>query len=675
MTPSRLLAVVFAMGLLGSMTLSGLDFDFGGSIDDYSSFPVTIAPGNVIFAPDQRDKVAVWGDMHLGSAFSIAAEASYNFTLQVPFLINLDYLKIDWRVVPWLSTTLGRFTFMDFSGHVLNHTLDGAQFVFDLPVGRITTGIGFSGLQLKPVSLILMSRSDTADQSNSAVFFAAPRLIEKLEVLFPGLFSRLDVNLSFIFQQDLRANDQLIQPGQQNQTVPGFSGGALTTEYFGLGLSGAIVSSLYYDGFFYWNAGSTLSYSPDSASVTGFSYQYSPIQAFVGGIGLRYYMEEALSSRVEIQGIFSSGDADSTSYLEGNSSGSLDDVCPHLPGGHRPGLHAAAGEPDPARRQLLSQAIHAQRDGMEKPAAHCKSSCVLPAHRGRHFAAGPELVFDGPLPGNRGGHHSELQASFGSRGGFLDGSVPAKRKCFHWIRYPAHGGREDRVFDELLRYIGVAGEVYMKRYIIMALTALMLAPSLFAQSQATLKESTGKVEVKDPGGAWRPAAVGTKLAMGAFISTGFSSTALLDLGTSTLTVAPLTRMQLVDLVARQGTVSTTLSLKVGKVRAEVKSTSGVRQDFTLKGPQATAAVRGTEFVFDGLTVNVVNGVVLFSNSLGQSRSVPAGEGSSTDGFQLPTTGDQQLDSQVGVVPYTSPTGGGVIQTGQQQPATVTITWQ
>ena len=214
----------------------------------------------------------------------------------------------------------------------------------------------------------------------------------------------------------------------------------------------------------------------------------------------------------------------------------------------------------------------------------------------------------------------------------------------------------------------------MKRYMIMAV-ALMLAPALFSQSQAILKESTGKVEVKDPGGAWRPAAVGTKLALGASISTGFSSTALLDLGTSTLRVAPLTRMQLQELVARQGTVSTSLFLTVGKVHAEVKKVEGLRQDFTLRGPQATAAVRGTEFDFDGLIVNVVNGVVHFSNSIGQYRDVPGGEGSSTNGLELPSAGDQELDSRVDVVPYTAPTGGGVLPTGLQQPATVTVTWQ
>ncbi len=110
----------------------------------------------------------------------------------------------------------------------------------------------------------------------------------------------------------------------------------------------------------------------------------------------------------------------------------------------------------------------------------------------------------------------------------------------------------------------------MKASIIIILAALALAPAAFSQSQVVLKESTGKVEVKAPGGGWTPAAVGAKLSMGASISTGFSSTALLDLGTSTIRVAPLTRMQIVDLVARQGSVSTSLFLTVGRVHAEVK---------------------------------------------------------------------------------------------------------
>jgi hypothetical protein len=216
----------------------------------------------------------------------------------------------------------------------------------------------------------------------------------------------------------------------------------------------------------------------------------------------------------------------------------------------------------------------------------------------------------------------------------------------------------------------------MKRYLIAAAIAFAFAPALFSQSQAVVKEFTGKVEIKTSGADWQPVKAGMKLDTGASISTGFGSTALLDLGTSTLKVAPLTRMQLVELIARQGNVSTTLALKVGKVNADVKVAPGLKQEFTLKGPQATAAVRGTVFEFDGVSVNVINGLVFFSNTQGQGRGVGAGEGSSTAGGLLPTTGGQQNESNTVVTPPAPPTGAaGIAATaGSKQLTTVTISW-
>jgi hypothetical protein len=216
----------------------------------------------------------------------------------------------------------------------------------------------------------------------------------------------------------------------------------------------------------------------------------------------------------------------------------------------------------------------------------------------------------------------------------------------------------------------------MKRLLIITAIALAFANAIFAQSQAVVKEFTGKVEIKVTGGVWEPVTTGMTLDTGASISTGFSSSAVLDLGTSTLRVAPLTRMQLVELIARQGSVSTTLALKVGKVNADVKVAPGLRQQFTVKGPQATAAVRGTVFEFDGVTVTVVNGLVHLSNNQGQGRGVGAGEQSSTSGSQLPTSGDHEAESSTTVVPYTAPGGSGLASAGgPPQTATVTISWQ
>ncbi|MGD0724593.1 MAG: hypothetical protein ABSB63_03435 [Spirochaetia bacterium] len=317
----RTIAIIAALGVFGAMGLSGLDFDFGGFVENSSTPSVALDSKNPVWAMDQRDRLALWADMHFSPQLSLTAQGSYAFELDLPYLFDVDVLKLDWQVLPSLHASLGRFVFTDFTGHVLNHKLDGTLLTMNFPFMVVTAGAGFSGLELKPYSLMLMSRSDVADQSDNSVILAAPRLVEKLEVLFPNLLPRQDLTVSVILQQDFRSSGSLIQAGEQQQFVTDLSGGRLTSEYFGLGLSGAIVSAFYYDAFFYFSLGSTLSYVADSASPTGSSYQYEGIQAFLGGIGLRYYSEALLSSRVELSAIVSSGDADNTTFLEGNTSG------------------------------------------------------------------------------------------------------------------------------------------------------------------------------------------------------------------------------------------------------------------------------------------------------------------------------------------------------------------
>jgi len=204
--------------------------------------------------------------------------------------------------------------------------------------------------------------------------------------------------------------------------------------------------------------------------------------------------------------------------------------------------------------------------------------------------------------------------------------------------------------------------------------AAALAPTLEAQTQAVVKETFGKVEILPTGGSWQAARVGMSLTRGATISTGFNSTAVLDLGSSVLQVKPLTRMQLRELIQQGGAVSTELFLKVGKVRAEVKTSEGLTQDFKLKSPVSTAAVRGTIFVFEDLIVEVINGQVYFTNLYDQSRTVGDGEQSSiaSDGSGLPTSGQQGLEgsSTVGV----GGGGGGGPSAPPPTTATVTVQW-
>lgn len=164
----------------------------------------------------------------------------------------------------------------------------------------------------------------------------------------------------------------------------------------------------------------------------------------------------------------------------------------------------------------------------------------------------------------------------------------------------------------------------MKKLIIIAVILLISFP-IFAQN-AVIKEIKGKVEIKTPGGVWTVASAGDEMPAKSSISTGFGSSAVIEVGASVLTVDALTRMELEDLIQEQGTQTTALFLRVGKVKAEVTRDRDLTHDFKLRSPSSTAAVRGTAFTFDGTTLTVERGAVAFiSESLERELLVGQGE--------------------------------------------------
>jgi hypothetical protein len=207
-----------------------------------------------------------------------------------------------------------------------------------------------------------------------------------------------------------------------------------------------------------------------------------------------------------------------------------------------------------------------------------------------------------------------------------------------------------------LSYILYWGRDMKKIGIILILLHLMIIP-LCAQSSAVIKETTGKVEVQAPGGLWTSAAVGMPISRGATISTGFGSRALIDLGNAILNVQPLTRLRLEELIEKEGTVQTDLFLRVGKVKAEVKSVSGLQQDFKLRSPVSTAAVRGTQFDYSGFDVVVIDGEVTYQTSRGQKRTYSAGEGGGDKGDGTASSGGDSKNEESGINPYTAGAGG------------------
>ncbi len=194
----------------------------------------------------------------------------------------------------------------------------------------------------------------------------------------------------------------------------------------------------------------------------------------------------------------------------------------------------------------------------------------------------------------------------------------------------------------------------MKKFLIFVMVIGLMSTPLFAELKAHIKSTKGKVEIKLPLKGWQRAKVGMVIPKGATISTGFKSYAVLQLGDSILQVKQLTRMKLEELIQKKNIVSTKLFLKVGKIKAKVRTAKGLRANFKLRSPNSTAAVRGTEFEYDGKTLKVLEGTVHFVNLLNQSQDIGMGEESETDGYTPPTGGENGKLRHVRVRFNTSP---------------------
>ncbi len=299
--------------------LSG--YDFGGIIENSTILSYTDAA-----SVSQADKLSLWFGAELGEEIDIYIEGSYTFSLQRYFFFNLDSIELSFDVLPQLGYSIGRILFSDFTGHVLRHTADGILINHNLPAAAITGYLAYTGLLFVPGSSIVMSAADFGDAED---VFASPRMIGGVNIYFPDLWHRQSLDMAFLFQKDLREGIDVIPEGEVDQVpASGAAGGRLDTQYFGLGLSGPIAASLYYDTFAYLGTGRTLSYVSDAASPTGSSYRYKPIFSFLGGGGIRYYREQALFTTIGLRGLFSSGDKDYTSFIEGNSAGSATTFVP-----------------------------------------------------------------------------------------------------------------------------------------------------------------------------------------------------------------------------------------------------------------------------------------------------------------------------------------------------------
>lgn len=133
--------------------------------------------------------------------------------------------------------------------------------------------------------------------------------------------------------------------------------------------------------------------------------------------------------------------------------------------------------------------------------------------------------------------------------------------------------------------------------IIVFLGTLFLSTLVFAEVKVI--SITGKCEY-EKNSVWEALTVGQVLAEGTKIQTGFKSELVLSLVSnnedSKLTVAPLSRMTIAQLLSTDKMDKTNVFMDTGSVKSEINKTGTNKVNFTIRSPVATASVRGTVIV-------------------------------------------------------------------------------
>ncbi len=299
--------VIIAL-LIIILTGTAYGYDFGLTVDASPAMLFNSGQTEVDWSGlSYTIKSAGWANGKINKALSYEFQGSYTFKDSRAFLLELDQLKLQGKYslddggLGNLSFKAGRFSFSDFSTKVFSHTGDGIFIDWALPAVSFSMFTAYTGLIQGPAATIIMSHSDLSAQAVDPVPvwgpFASPRLVEGLRITFPALFAGQTLILSGLFQQDLHTDAQIVSGGNR-----------LNTYYAGAGLMGPIpiLPSFFYSAYGFWNGG---------------SYGDNQILAYIAGGGLNYLIPAFLSSRVSVEGHYSSGDADYSGFYEGNTSG------------------------------------------------------------------------------------------------------------------------------------------------------------------------------------------------------------------------------------------------------------------------------------------------------------------------------------------------------------------
>lgn len=317
--------------------------DFGGSVYNETSL---LKEGIDPLGVGQKNVVSIWFNtgthnpvtFHIGGYYSFLynyrAEGTVSPPLSYPYLFNLYDFRLTGTFKRPEGTPrifafeFGRYTSSDFTGKLFDHTLDGLRFDFTYSFAKVRIDTGFTGLNLKPSSSAFISKLDYNDLRNDSVILGPKRIVGLAEVQFPSLFQRYTLSFAAMFQEDLRylfqtadtPVDQTLLTEETAAYTPA-RGGLVDTQYLMLGFNGPILEGFFFNVYGTLNTGRTLSWVDSDGDGTSDIYQYKPVLGMLAGVDLRYYNQNILYSTAQLGFVFTSGDSDSASFLEGNRAG------------------------------------------------------------------------------------------------------------------------------------------------------------------------------------------------------------------------------------------------------------------------------------------------------------------------------------------------------------------
>jgi len=157
-----------------------------------------------------------------------------------------------------------------------------------------------------------------------------------------------------------------------------------------------------------------------------------------------------------------------------------------------------------------------------------------------------------------------------------------------------------------------------------AIFLILAGTSVFAQN-GVIKDITGQVELQAPDSSLFVAAkAGDRLTENTVVSTGFKSVALIEVGSAILTVRPLTRLTLTEIIISSETEIINVNLQTGRVRVDLNPPAGNKASMNVSSNVASSSARGTSFEFDTRNLQVNEGRVIFKGTIGQGAPVSAG---------------------------------------------------